>query len=90
MVLLIYNTKPTRLHYTIVLFIIPMKQANKFMYNTSITLCDYYASIVPFLEPLSKVAATFWLYSQQMRNPSSTLSWIRGYLLNFPAKCLRF
>ena len=36
MILLIYNTKPTRLHYT-VLLIIPIKQAKEFMYNTSIT-----------------------------------------------------
>ena len=31
------NTKPTRLHCNIVLFIIPIKQAKEFMYNTSIT-----------------------------------------------------
>ena len=37
MILLIYNTKPTRLHYTIVLLIIPIKQAKEFMYNTSTT-----------------------------------------------------
>ena len=37
MILLIYNTKPTRLHYTIVLFIIPIKQVSEFVYNTTIT-----------------------------------------------------
>ena len=37
MILLIYNTKPTRLHYTIVFLIIPIKQAEEFVYNTSIT-----------------------------------------------------
>lgn len=38
MMLLIHNTKPTRLPNTIVLFIIPIKQAKGFVYNTSITL----------------------------------------------------
>lgn len=38
MMLLIYNTKPTRLPNTIVLFIIPIKQAKGFVYKTSITL----------------------------------------------------
>ena len=37
MILLIYNTKPTSLHYPIVLFVIPIKQAIEFVYNTSIT-----------------------------------------------------
>lgn len=36
MILLIYNLKPTRLHYAIALFIIPIKQAKEFVYNTSI------------------------------------------------------
>ena len=33
----IVDRKPTRLHYTIVLFIIPIKQTKKFVYNASIT-----------------------------------------------------
>ena len=37
MILLIYNTKPTRLHYTIVLFLIPIKQTKEFVYNTTVT-----------------------------------------------------
>ena len=37
MIFRIYNTKPTRLRYTIILFIIPKKQAKEFLYNTSIT-----------------------------------------------------
>ena len=37
MILLIYNTKPTRLHYTIVLFLIPIKQTKEFLCNTTVT-----------------------------------------------------
>ena len=37
MILLIYNLKPTRLHYAIALFIISIKQAKEFVYNKSIT-----------------------------------------------------
>ena len=37
MIFRIYNTKLTRLRYTIILFIIPKKQAKEFLYNTSIT-----------------------------------------------------
>ena len=37
MILFIYNTKPTRLHYTIVLIIIPINQGKEFVYNTAIT-----------------------------------------------------
>ena len=37
MILLKYITKPTRLHYTIVLLTIPIKEAEEFVYNTSIT-----------------------------------------------------
>ena len=50
------------------------------------------------VEPLSKVAGNvrgkmwqfFWCILRYMRNPSSTLSWIRSPLLNFPAKCIIF
>ena len=41
MALLIYNTKPTKLHCTIVLFIFPIKQAKDFVYNTSIALVTF-------------------------------------------------
>ena len=57
---------------------------------------DYYTPSAPFLEPLSKVAATFQedvatfpYYSHGlMCNPSSTLFSTQGPLLNFPAKSI--
>ena len=50
------------------------------------------------VEPLSKVAGNFrgkmWQFFgcilRYMHNPSSMLLWIRGPLLNFPAKCVIF
>ena len=55
----------------------------------TLTMCHYDAPTVPFLEPLSKVVATFSVYShRKICNPSSALSWTRGPLLHFLARSL--
>ena len=44
----IVDRKPTRLHYTIVLFIIPIKQAKEFAYNTNYKYNSDWSSFVHY------------------------------------------
>ena len=64
MILLIYNLKPTGLHYAIALFIISIKQAKEFVYNIRSKATNNKLSQKRNLLKCSKDIICFVIYSK--------------------------